>query len=223
MSNKSNDKKKNNKDKNPPKPKMPKPQSVAIGKSVSDSEVYSKTVEIREKRIGIVFKVIYVVAIFFAAVFVEMGKSFGKGLSSAYLIEVCAAAFLLMMLAYMVAYIINEMKCLKLTENDLPQRQTDATEKSYTNIFNYLYVAGATAMIGAALGTIFMESITTGFVAMAFLTSVIIWIALLSLHNWVRGNARDAVGFLCCFSATTMLIFLFLLPAISTVTENIPT
>lgn len=144
-------KKKGKKEKNPPKAKKPEAQSVAIGKSVSDSETYSKTVEIREKRIGIVFKVIYVAAIFFAGIFVEMGNSFGKGLTFAYLIEACAAAFLLMMLVYMVAYIINEMKCLKLTENDLPQRQTDATERSYTNIFTYLYVAGLTALLGELL------------------------------------------------------------------------
>ena len=38
---------------------------VAPGKAVSDSQEYKDTVEIREKRIGIVFKVIYVIAIFF--------------------------------------------------------------------------------------------------------------------------------------------------------------
>ena len=219
----SNHKKKKNKGKNPPKPQKTEQQSVSIGKTVSDSEAYAKTVEIREKRIGIVFKVIYVVAIFFAAVFVEMGKSFGEGLTSAYFVEVCAAAFLLMMLVYMVAYIINEMKCLKLTENDVPQRQTDATEKSYTNIFNYLYVAGLTAVIAAGLGANFMESITVEFVAAAFLASAIIWIAFLGLQNWLKGNARDVVGVLCCFSATAMLIFLFLLPSLNTVTENVPT
>lgn len=216
-------KKKDKKGKNPPKTQKPEPQGVAIGKSVSDSEAYSKTVEIREKRIGIVFKVIYVVAIFFAAVIVDMSQSCGKGLTSAYLIEVCAAAFLLMMLAYMVAYIINEMRCLKLTENDVPLRQTNATEKSYTNIFSYLYVAGLTSLFGASFGAKFMELITAEFLTAAFLSSVFIWVALFLLQSVLKGNARDVVGALCCFSATVMLIFLFLLPAVNTVTENIPT
>lgn len=219
----SNNKKNKNKGKNPPKPQKTEQQSVSIGKTVSDSEAYAKTVEIREKRIGIVFKVIYVVAIFFAAVFVDMGTSFGKGLTSAYLIEVCAAAFLLMMLFYMVAYIINEMKCLKLTETDLPQRQTDATEKSYTNVFSYLYVAGFTAVIGVALGANFMGLITSELIASAFVAFVIVWIVLLGLQNFLKGKAKDAVGALCCFSATAMLIFLFLLPALNTVTEIVPT
>ena len=54
----SNNKKKKNKGKNSSKPQKVEEQSVSIGKTVSDSEAYAKTVEIREKRIGIVFKVI---------------------------------------------------------------------------------------------------------------------------------------------------------------------
>lgn len=218
----SKNKKKNDKGKNTPKTRKTESQSVSIGKSVSDSEVYNKTVEIREKRIGIVFKVIYVVAIFFAAVFMDMGASFGMGLTAAYIIETCAASFLLMMLFYMVAYIINEMKCLKLTETDLPQRQMDMTEKSYTNIFNYLYVVGGTAVLGAGLGASVMALITTAVVTGAFFVFAIAWIALLCLQNFLNGKVRDVVGVLCCFSATVMLMFLFLLPAMSAVTENIP-
>ena len=218
----SKNKKKNNKGKNLSKRQKTESQSISVGRSVSDSEVYSKTVEIREKRIGIVFKVIYVVAIFFAAVFMDMGASFGKGLTAAYIIETCAASFLLMMLFYMVAYIINEMKCLKLTETDLPQRQMDMTEKSYTNIFNYLYVVGATAVLGAGLGASVMALITTAVVTGAFFVFAVVWIALLGLQNFLNGKARDVVGVLCCFDATVMLMVLFLLPAINTVTENIP-
>ena len=36
---------------------------MSLGKTVSDSEQYLQTINIREKRIGLVFKVIYVVAI----------------------------------------------------------------------------------------------------------------------------------------------------------------
>lgn len=211
---------KTNKKKNSSNAQPLNPQSVAIGQAVSDSEAYSKTVEIREKRIGIVFKVLYVLAIFFAAIFIDMGTSFGKGLTPVYLIEVCAAAFLLMLLVYMVIYIINEMKCLKLTATDVPQRQINATEKSYTNIFNYLYVVGAAVVLGISLGANLMRYITAEFLTVAFLVSAIIWVVMLALQTFLK---RDVFGVLCCFSATVMLMFLFLLPALNMVTENVPT
>ena len=52
-------------------------------------EQYSKEIDIREKRINIVFKTIYVFAIFFAAIFVDMGNRVGKVIDVIYMCEAC--------------------------------------------------------------------------------------------------------------------------------------
>lgn len=46
---------------------------------------FLKTFDIREKRIGIVFKVIYVIAALFASAFLLVSNGFAKGLSDSYI------------------------------------------------------------------------------------------------------------------------------------------
>ena len=62
---------------------------------VNREEQYSKAIDIREKRINIVFKTIYVFAIFFAAIFVDMGNRVGKDVDIVYMCEACISAFFL--------------------------------------------------------------------------------------------------------------------------------
>ena len=60
-----------------------------------DQEKHVQTIEIRDKRINIVFKTIYVFAIFFAAVFLDLSRQLSAGLTSVFAAEACLAAFLL--------------------------------------------------------------------------------------------------------------------------------
>ena len=189
---------------------------VAPGKAVSDSQEYKDTVEIREKRIGIVFKVIYVIAIFFAAIFLEIAKTFGNGLTNAYIFEVCVSSFFLVMIGYMVFYIINEMKCLKLNATDLPKLQVDITEKSYSKIFSNLYVSGITSLLCLCVGIEELEKINQSWLMVIFLIAFFAWfgsfIAQMYIKNKVVGIILQGVS---CVSVTVTIISILLLPALN--------
>lgn len=122
-------------------------QNVFAEKAISNSEMFNKTVEIREKRIGIVFKVIYVIAIFFAAIFLLVAENQEQGITDMYIVESCASTFLFFLLYRMVVYIFNELKCLKLNNNDVPEEQISRTEYSYSQIFNYFVAGGIASLI----------------------------------------------------------------------------
>lgn len=100
------------------------------------------SIEIREKRINIVFKVLYVFAIAFGTIFLNLAKSFSTTLNGFYLIESCLLSLLLVVIVYMVFYIINEMQCLKIGVLDYKKEDHDKqfehmvnTENSYNCIF----------------------------------------------------------------------------------------
>lgn len=115
---------------------------------------FSKSFDIREKRIGIVFKVMYVIAALFASTFMLVSKEFGKGLSTAYIVYICFTVFTMMLLYRMIVYILNELKCLKTNcealsdkDRDAFGKQTIIAEKSYMCIFNYFSVGGVISIL----------------------------------------------------------------------------
>ena len=124
-------------------------KSIPTKQSVADDFIQKS--EIREKRIGIIFKIIYVIAIFFASVFMLISNTYIKGLTDIYIIQICFAAFLFCILLYMIMYIFNELKCLKICSNDLPKAQEEKTEHSYSAIFEYFFQGGITALLCAFL------------------------------------------------------------------------
>ena len=107
------------------------------------NKIYEESsVEIREKRINIVFKVLYVFAIAFGTIFLNLAKSFSTTLNGFYLIESCLLSLLLVVIVYIVFYIINEMQCLKIGVLDYKKEDHDKqfehmvnTENSYNCIF----------------------------------------------------------------------------------------
>lgn len=198
--------------------KSPKESKTVVvpGKTISDSDGYIKTFEIREKRIGIVFKTIYVFAIFFAAVFVDMGGKLGAGLNPAYIAEASISAFFLMIIGYMVMYIFNEMKCLKLNAEDLPQKQIDKTEHSYSNIFSAFVSCGLTAvlcmMISIELVDVFSAIVLTSvFVIILFVRLMISVVAMYLSPKWSSFWDHNIGSIL----TTAAIISLFLAPAFS--------
>ena len=114
---------------------------------------FDREAEIREKRIGIVFKVIYVIAAFFAAIFTIISGSYASGLTDTYILFACADGFLLCLLVYMLVYIFNELKCLKLNADALSDAQHKRTEDAYSFIFTYFFLGSMTAIAcGCAIG-----------------------------------------------------------------------
>lgn len=125
-------------------------KDVPIEKKGDDTntlEKYMHSIDIREKRIGIVFKVIYVFAIFFATLFLMISDDTGEELSTIYTIEVCLTAFLFCLLIKMIVYIFNELKCFKLYAEELSQQQIAKTEESYARIFSYVLIGGITGLV----------------------------------------------------------------------------
>lgn len=92
---------------------------------------FNQDADIREKRIGIIFKVIYVIAAAFAALFMSLANMREDGLTDLYIIAAACTGFLLCLLVYMLMYIFNELKCLKLRQDTITAQQFEKTENSY--------------------------------------------------------------------------------------------
>lgn len=183
-------------------------QSVSLGNAISDNEAYSKTIDIREKRIGIVFKVIYVIAIFFAAVFMIVSENQGKGITDVYIIECAVAAFLLCLLYKMVVYIFNELKCLKLNHTDVPEKQIEKTERSYSRIFTYFTTCGMTSVFAVLIVGVTKQYITKEILALVLTISIINGIVIGNANFKKNKNAWASVSemfwniaFICAFVA----------------------
>lgn len=120
--------------------------TVKTGNS-KKADRFDKEAEIRERRISIVFKVIYVIAAFFAAMFTMLAGSYANGLTDTYILFACADGFLLCLLIYMLVYIFNELKCLKLNADALSVEQHKRTEDAYSFIFLYFSLGSVIAII----------------------------------------------------------------------------
>lgn len=103
----------------------PHPSSIP-----KEGEIIS--MDFREKRISIVFKTIYVFAIFFAAIFIDMASRATNGIDITFSAEACFSAFFVVMMWYIVSFIFNEMKCMTAKSSD---GQKSLTEDSYSRIF----------------------------------------------------------------------------------------
>lgn len=133
--------------------KQRKITATAKAEKTKKLDRFDKEADIREKRIGIVFKVIYVIAVAFAAVFTIITESYTSGLTGNYILFACADSFLLCLLIYMLVYIFNELKCLKLNAEALSVYQHKRTEDAYSFVFTYFLLGSITAIIcGCVIG-----------------------------------------------------------------------
>ena len=177
---------------------------------VNREEQYSKVIDIREKRINIVFKTIYVFAIFFAAIFVDMGNRVGKAVDIVYMCEACISAFFLMLISYMVLYIINEMKCLKLYANDLSKDQIEITERSYSNIFSALTLSGFTSIL-CFLGFVYgKNTLTAQLTVSIFVALLMLRMLLLTIGTFFKEKKKRIIEHCVgCIIITVAIAFMF--------------
>ena len=139
-------------------------------------DTFVKTFDVREKRIGIVFKVIYVIAALFASVFLLVSNDFGKGLSNAYIAYASSTAFLMQLLYKLIVYIFNELRCLKIKgknvcENEIKEleKQIRKAEDSYASIFSY-FTAGGISSVFAWMVLFCLQEIITKQVSLYIFT-----------------------------------------------------
>ncbi len=138
---------------------MSKAKRKKNNNSVLNERKFNESFAVRKERIGIIFKVIYVIAAFFLASIIALQNNKDAGISTVYIIESCAASFLLCLLVVLMIYVFNELQCLKITEN-VEENQALKTENSYAEIFNYFSVGGATAFLSAFLIEYIKEYLT---------------------------------------------------------------
>ena len=177
---------------------------------VNREEQYSKAIDIREKRINIVFKTIYVFAIFFAVIFVDMGNRVGKAVDIVYMCEACISAFFLILISYMVLYIINEMNCLKLYADDLSKNQIEITERSYSNIFSALTLSGLTSVLcflGFAYGK---DALTAQLTVSIFVALLMLRMLLLTIGTCFKDKKKRIIEHCVgCIIITVAIAFMF--------------
>ena len=132
---------------------------------IKEENRFDRETDIREKRIGIVFKVIYVIAAFFAALFTSLSSIRGDGLTDVYILEAACTGFLLCLLVYMLVYIFNELKCLKLRQEAISPWQYEKTEDSYSFVFTYFTLGSIISVLFTVAIGICKEYLTKDFVA----------------------------------------------------------
>ena len=129
---------------------------------------FDRETDIREKRIGIVFKVIYVIAAFFAALFTSLSSIRADGLTDVYILEAACTGFLLCLLVYMLVYIFNELKCLKLKQEAISSQQYEKTEDSYSFVFTYFTLGSIISVLFTVAVGALKEYLTKDMVAIIF-------------------------------------------------------
>ena len=151
-----------------------RPQAVIQSQVVEEENRFARETDIREKRIGIVFKVIYVVAAFFAALFTSLSNIRGDGLTDVYILEAASTGFLLCLLVYMLVYIFNELKCLKLKQEAISAFQYTRTEDSYAFVFTYFTLGSIISAFLVMATVASKEYLTNDIVAMVVASCVIL-------------------------------------------------
>ena len=144
-----------------------RPQTTAQHQAANDEKRFDRETDIREKRIGIVFKVIYVIAAFFAALFASLSSIRKDGLTDVYILEAACTGFLLCLLVCMLVYIFNELKCLKLKQEAISAWQYTKTEDSYAFVFTYFTLGSMISVFLVMAVGVCKEYLTKDIVAIA--------------------------------------------------------
>lgn len=171
---------------------------------------FNDSIDIREKRIGIVFKVIYVIAALFVTSITAIAKEQGNDLNKNYIILSFASTFLLCLLYKMVIYIFNELKCLKLND-DIAKKQIIKTENSYMDIFNYFTVGGSTAFFACLISFLSYDHFTQkglAIVSVVFvaLSSIVQNITIINESDLNKKIQQSICSILWTIAISTMIL-----------------
>ena len=188
----------------------PQERGKAGAVAMENSEIFT----LREKRIGIIFKIIYVIAIFFSATVVIMEREMCNGLTQKYYFFACLSALFLLLLYTMISYIVSEMKCLKISKSELSSEYIDSAERAYGRIINCFYGSGISVTLCFVYGLLFIEKLTAGVAKILFSISLIPFTILFFLF-WIFHHDKKKVenifiGFFIATSISLILIFCIL-------------
>lgn len=181
------------------------------------SEEFKRVVDTRKERVNIVFKVMYVFAIFFGAIFLEVSRTASLGVTDIYIFESGIAAFLLTMLIYLIIYVIAEMRCIKVDENMVKESEVIAAENCYDSLFGCLVVSGVVAISAIAILIEFSKLINATVLVYIFIGLIVLLSVLFCISGYLKGKSKKVLSLINCVILSLLLVCFFLLPAVNSV------
>lgn len=128
-------------------------------------------IETREKRINIIFKVIYVNA----AILISLILNIQQGISTKNIIIFSGLfSFLFWIFFYLLNYIFNELQCLKIDEKSIGEKQIKKAEDSYTFIFKYFNIGIFTHLILIILTGLIADYLKNQYILFIIIISVVL-------------------------------------------------
>lgn len=181
------------------------------------SEEFKRIVDTRKERVNIVFKVMYVFALFFAAIFLEVSRTASLGVTNIYIFESGIAAFLLTMLIYLIIYVIAEMRCIRIDENMVKKCEVIAAENCYNSLFACLVVSGVVAVSAIVILIEFSKFLTATMLVYIFIGLIVLSSVLFCVSGYLNGKSKKVISLINCVILSLLLVCFFLLPAFNSV------
>ena len=161
--------------------------------------------EIRDKRIGIIFKVIYVVAAISTTLFIYIQRDMSGNNAIVY---AGILSFLFWILLNLLFYVFNELKCLKIGSDSIDQRQFTTTEDSYSFIFTYFHVGVYIHLVLILTTGIVGSHLTDSVVKVVILLSIVIASVVYNIRS--KNKAIKIIAFSLYSTASYFTLYLLI-------------
>lgn len=161
--------------------------------------------EIRDKRIGIIFRVLYVVA----AITTTLSLYRPQYTSANYPV-ICAGivSFLFLTVFNLLVYIFNELKCLKIEKNSITEKQFTITEDSYSYIFIYFNIGLYVHLVLIVLMGLVGSYLTIFSTKVIILLNIVVATVVNNISS--RNTKTKAIGSILYSIASYFTFFLWL-------------
>lgn len=148
--------------------------------------------DLREKRLNLVYKILYVLAAVWAALFL----SYANGPHDADPIYCGALSFLSTAIINIIFFIFSEIRCLRIATEVTPTEKSQA-DRAFSDIWNGFASTAFVAVLLTALNVSFPAIITASFISCGFIVGAIgIWVVPLI---WKRDSVRILRNILVLF------------------------
>lgn len=140
------------------------------------------SIEARKIRLDVIFKIIYVVAAAFFLFVSLLAENTERKLEIGNILYASITAFTLVLGAYLISYVITELRCMKIFESKDIQELSNLAERQYSNIFIALAVSGIFSIL-IMIVTISASSYLTKALLVGILLGAVLLSSILSAVN----------------------------------------
>ena len=106
------------------------------------------------------------------------------------------------------------MKCLKLTASELPQKVVNNTEKSYSKLFDYLFVGGIITVIITMIVILFRQHINREKIELVLTISLGLFGACFLIGRYEDGIFKNCRDYIQYITGIMLLMSMFILAAL---------